>query len=587
MQNRKNPFHAKFFSKRLKVVSVLIYLALAVFMVQVSLITLVKGEENFEKSENNFLRKRDIEPPRGVIFDRNMKPVALNRHTYNIIVTRYKIPLNSLVKSVKEVSKILKKEIKVSINQIKAKPRWQGVAIIKGLSFDEALPIYERLHLLPGISVEDSYERYYPYGSVMSHVLGYVSLISVKQLEEYQEKGYTPYSYIGKMGIERQYESLLHGENGEDITVNDARGRKIEVIDSVQPKPGENLELTIDLDLQMMAVESLGALKGAVIAANPQTGEILALHSFPAFDPNNPSDKNNYFLNKAIRENYAPGSTFKPISAFAWLESGMSADEKVFCDSYFYIKGKKEPFRCDFRAGHGSLDLEEALKFSCNIYFYTIANKIGVGKIIDVAGRFGLGKKTGIDIPFERSGFLPTGGGDSLFRGEIVMLGIGQGKISVTPLQILNVYCALGNGGRLISPHVLKKHAVALDSSTADNAPAEFNAGEVVNINSNNLAAVRDGLYRVVHEVGGTGYRVGFKPEWDVAGKTGTAQNWRNKTPDAWFACWSPFYNPEIAVVAVIENAGHGAEYAAPITANIIAKYYEKKKAAEKKSQSN
>lgn len=580
MLDKRNPFNSQVFHFRLNILNFFVILLFIFLLANVFIITIFKGNENFEKSENNFLRRRHIEPPRGIIFDRNKKPLALNRYTYSVQLTKYKIPLNILLKSIKEVSHILNKDINVSLSQIKSKPRWEAITLLKGLKFDEVLLIYERIHQLSGISVEENYERFYPYKESLAFVLGFMGAINQRETEEYLQKGYSRNSYIGRTGVEYQYEKILRGAKGEDIIINDAKGRKIEVYDSIQPIPGENIELTLDIDMQNIAMSGLSSFKGAAVALNPQNGEIYVMASNPSFDPNN-LKQGGYFLNKAIREYYAPGSTFKPITSLAGLEYGMHSDENIFCDSYFYLKGRKDPFRCDFKAGHGFLDLKQALKYSCNIYFYTIANRVGADALINKASLFGFGNKTGIDLPGERMGFLPPIDKNSLFRGEVVMLGIGQGRLSVTPIQVLRFYSALANGGYLIKPHLFFNAEINNYTSEekrifVNNINTNYSEKEKLFINKEFLDVVRDGLFMVVNEKGGTGFKVGFKSEWRVAGKTGTAQNWRGKEPDAWFACWAPFENPQIAVAVVLENVGHGAEFAAPIARDIIAKYFEK-----------
>jgi len=463
-------------------------------------------------------------------------------------------------------------------------PSWKPILLMKGLKLDEVTPIFERMHQFQGISIEEDYERYYPYGTATAHISGFVGLIDKGEQKEYLSKGYLRTSYVGKAGIEGQYEDLLYGKKGLEILVRDAKGRKKELVENIPPKPGKNILLTLNLDLQLAAEKSLGERKGAVVVANPDTGEILALVSYPSFEPSQPSKKENIFLNRAIAEYYSPGSTFKPLTAITALENGYSPALKIFCDSYFYLKGRDKPFRCDFTAGHGSLDLEEGLKFSCNIYFYTLANKLGGNKLLSQASRFGFGEKTGIDLPGEKSGFIPLNDSKSLFRGEVVMLGIGQGRISITPIQMLKVYCAIANGGKCITPHLfLDLDETRIDEAESDNKSElkkeiqrNLNSEVDLNIEQNVLKIVRRGLYRVVNEEGGTAYRVGFDPKWRVAGKTGTAQNWRGELPDAWFACWAPFDNPKIAIVAIVENAGHGADIAAPIAKDILQKFFEK-----------
>jgi penicillin-binding protein 2 len=426
-------------------------------------------------------------------------------------------------------------------------------------------------------------------------VLGFVGEVSKQDLETAEYEANRPGENVGKAGVERVYNRHLTGENGfRQVLVNNV-GKFLDEIRRVEPVPGKELRLTLDYELQRVAEEGLGSSPGAVVALNPRSGEILVLASRPGFDPNLFAsrisaaqwtdlieDPNRPFQNRAIQSAFAPGSTFKVIMALAGLESGViDIDSSVYCNGAVNLYGR--PFRCWKAGGHGRVALHEAIRQSCNVYFYILGQKLGIDRIAAVATKFGFGQLTGIDLRGEVTGLLPSSAwkkrvlGEPWYPGETISVAIGQGRISVTPLQMAKAIGILATG-RICPVHLVAEPGRFVPAS---HDPAELDTPET------NLAPIRDAMWSSVNEWGtGHGARVaGF----EVCGKTGTAQTIGKETestlsdevrvqyvPNAWFTGFAPKDDPEIVVAVIIQRGGSGGSAAAPVAQKVFAAYYEK-----------
>jgi len=474
------------------------------------------------------------------------------------------------------------------------------IVIKRGAEWDNLSRIEARLFSLPGVFIEVTPARKYPYGSVAPHLLGYLGEISREDISEKRYKGARPGDLIGKYGIEKRFENDLAGIRGQRRLEVDAGGRLVRIIDEKPPVPGKDLHLSIDLDLQQASEEAMKGYVGALVAMDPQTGRILALVSSPGFDPdafargidneewkalNDPLSRP--LQNKALQGRYAPGSTFKIVVAAAALQEGVVSKNSSFkCTGRFRLG--RSVFRCWKRRGHGQVDLYKALVESCDIYFYQIGRKLGIEKIAKYATGFGLGSKTGIDLSDENEGFIATPEWklgryqEPWQEGETLITSIGQGYTLVTPLQMACLISAVANGGTLFSPVYLEKITgsdgrivKSFESDPRSNLP----------ISESNLGMIKRALVGAVNDEKGTGSRCKL-PDVLVAGKTGTAQvieqdthrqdkniQWKHRD-HAWFIAYAPAERPELAVAVLCEHSGHGGSVAAPIAREIFKTWF-------------
>jgi penicillin-binding protein 2 len=459
---------------------------------------------------------------------------------------------------------------------------------------------------LPGVAVEVVPIRQYLGGEMMAHLIGYTGEVSREDLEK-DESGESGIGDItGKNGIEKYLDSYLKGKSGaEQVEVN-VLGKEIKLVGRIQPVPGYNVMLTIDATLQKIAWEALKDMRGSVVAMDTRDGSVLALVSTPSFDPNLfnggisiedwenlSTDPSHPMENRAVSGQYPPGSTYKLIVAAAALEEGLiTPDTTFFCNGSFELGNRT--YRCWQKKGHGHVNLHRAIVESCDVYFYNLGKLIGVDKLAEYARGFGLGSASGIDLPREKGGLIPTKQWklarfrESWQMGETISLAIGQGYNLLTPLQLVNAYAALANGGVIYRPRLIKS-IETMDGRVIRSFEPE-QKGKIP-ISQKNMEILRYALWGVVNENGGTGYALRRK-EADVCGKTGTSQviglpedekarkrkiNLARFRDHALFVCFAPYKNPEIAVAVIVENAGHGGSVAAPIARKIIDAYFERK----------
>ena len=447
-------------------------------------------------------------------------------------------------------------------------------------------------HRLDGVEIEPYLTRHYPHGEALSHVTGYVGRIDQADLQRLPVERYRGTTHVGKTGIERQYESVLQGHPGLERVETNAQGRVLRVLEHDPPLPGENLSLTIDLDLQLSAIQALGPKAGAVVLLNVADGEVLALVSQPGFDPNQfvhgissqafgalLDDPHRPLFNRFLSGGYEPGSTVKPFLSLAGLAEGVITPEKeVFSGGHFQLPNHSRRYRDWRRGGHGWVDLELALAESVNVYYYQLAVELGIDRIARELALFGFGQATGLDLPGEAGGVLPTRSwkrgmfGEPWFPGETVITGIGQGFTVVTPLQLAQATAALAGRGRTAEP-----------SLTTAGEPMQM-----VSHRSAHWDAVFEGMAAVVHGPSGTAREVaGLLPE-PIAGKTGTAQVFGRPDDDeeraaldeeelpehlrnhALFVGFAPLESPRIAISVVVEHGGGGASVAAPVAARVL-----------------
>ena len=481
-------------------------------------------------------------------------------------------------------------EIQQAILKGKSKP-YDPLVVARDITFNQVAKVEMEMFNLPGVSIETIPEREYLFGNLGCHVLGYIGEISKRQLEQRDEGTYAPGDLIGKSGIELVSENTLKGKKGKRVFEVDARGQRVSVLDEKEPIPGHDVKLTPDYDLQAIARQSLGDKAGAVVAMVPGTGEVLVMESTPGFDPgifaasltaqqwkDIVEDPMHPLQNRAMRGAYPPGSIFKiVVSLAAFRAEVLDPSATVFCPGYYSLG--RVVFRCWKLEGHGDVDLVEAITKSCDVYFYTLGRTLGIDAIAEMGFQLGLGAKTGILLPDEASGLMPTRAwkrkrfNQPWHPGEHVIAAIGQGYTLVTPLQVAKAMGAVVNGGNVYTPRV-----VAMEKSVLERDLA---------IPKRQIDLIKKGLQGVVEDAQGTARSL-----WDrdisMGGKTGTAQVARgyvSRLPDeadipfkyrdhAWFFGFSPVENPEIVVVALVEHGGHGGAIAGPIVRDLIKGYY-------------
>ncbi len=551
-----------------------------------------------ERAERNRIKSLPLPAPRGKILDRDGRVLVDNSPSFRLLLSQDSLGPEQLP-IISEGLNIPDDKMRARLERLQSAqtPEYQTVVLKESLTPADVAFAESHKSELPGLELIRSQRRLYPSGGTAAHVLGYVGEISDRELEQAEFVLYEAGAEIGKAGIERQYNGVLTGSDGSRRVVVDSRGRRRGEFGIVKAQPGRSIRLTIDLDLQVVAELAMEGRQGAVVALDPRNGETLALLSTPSYDPNKfvggihtkdwqqlTNSPAKPLLNRAIQAQLAPGSLFKPIVALAAAEThAVDDDFRVYCNggAYFYNRY----FRCHKRGGHGLVGAREALIQSCDVYFYTIGNKLGIDKIAEYSSLTGLGKRTGIDLPHEEEGVVPSSlwkvrfFRERWYAGETISVAIGQGALTTTPLQVAYAIGGLAMGGVWHRPHL-----VAYDELQAIRPGFTPPEPHRVAVQRRNIDAIVGGLWGAVNE-GGTGIRARL-PGYDVCGKTGTAQRAsaeysHGKTdPElrdtAWFVGFAPCRAPEIVVVALIEQGEHGF-LAAPIVRDVIKAYFDKK----------
>jgi len=575
------------YERRIKVLLGIILFIFLVILIRVGWLQIVEGEKFLRLSQTARLRLIPLANPRGLIVDRNERVIADNTASFSIGVIPESLenPEKTLLKlkSIFPDIDLRKAEVKVK----KAKNPFRPVVLKEGIDISKVTYIEERGEEFPSVVILSQPIRSYPYGKLLSHIVGYLGEVNKNELKNLSFLGVEAGDLVGKMGIEEVYNSYLQGEKGGRQVEVDVYGRVLKTIFQKDPLPGDTVYLTIDVNIQKIAREEMGDRKGVVIIANPYTGEILSMLSLPSFDPNlfargisdekwlelsrNPE---NPLENRAVRGEYPPASTFKIVLVTAALETGKTIPSTKFhCPGYYKIG--KRIFKCWKKEGHGWLNLKDALIHSCDVYFYQLGLKLGVKNIIHYARLFGLGKPTGIDLGSEKKGFLPTSEWkEKLYKeiwypGDTANLSIGQGYILVTPIQMLDLISAVANGGYLIRPHLIKKIVDENGNTVFNFTPEKV---KKIPISKSTLEFLHEALAGVVKR--GTGWRANNKVV-KIAGKTGTAQLAGDKNPHNWFIGYAPADNPKLSIVVLVENKEEEISIAPQIAGRILSRIFD------------
>jgi penicillin-binding protein 2 len=553
-----------------------ILVMILIFVFQLIKLQLVQTPAYRKLAEENAARLHPLIAPRGIIYDRLGKVLLKNRPSFSLYVLPHFLPADKKDKVFYRLADILheSKEYLEGIYKENKNPQFEGIRIASELPASMVTRLEEEQVYLPGVEVICSPMRSYPYGSVAAHVLGYIGEVEPDELQALKEKGYRLGDLLGKDGVEKVYDKYLRGVTGGKKIEVDALGRSTRVKETLEPTPGYDLKLTLDLDLQLVAEEALQDWEGAVVVLNPKTGEILAMVSHPAFHPGKKWEEidqtNHPFMNRALSP-YPPGSTFKVVTLSAALQKGIT-NPKEFITCYGSYRLGTRIADCWLARGHGRLDPIEGLVWSCDVMFYELGKRLGPDVMNEFARQYGLAERTGIDLPQEKRGFIPTSQWkeetqkEPWYEGDSINMGIGQGFVQVTPLQMAVIFATLATGRRM-TPYVVKE---VVDKKGQMLYSAEPKEVALAPINPEYLFLIRKALEDVVWR--GTGVAA-YVPGFPAAGKTGTAQN--PGLPHAWFMCYAPTDDPEIVVVTFVAHGEHGDRTPAYVTRDILKWYKE------------
>ena len=594
------------FSRRIIILLVLCGLLLLVLLSRLLYLQVIAHEHFTTLSEDNRMKLQPIAPNRGLIYDRNGILLADNLPSYRLEITAEQIDdMSSTLAALDEIIHIRDIDRTRFEKLLRRKPRFQAVPLRFHLSDEEVARFSVSRHRFPGVDIQAGLARHYPLGQLAVHAVGYVGRIDERALKTLNTSNYSGTTHIGKTGVERTYEDLLHGTVGVRQVETTAQGRVVRVLKRTPPIPGQNLYLTLDSRLQAAAEAAFGDNAGSAIALDPKSGDILAFASLPTYDPNafvNGIDHADYkalrdnanepLFNRALRGQYPPGSTIKPFMGLAGLEEGITGSmSSTYCPGFFQLPGSTRKFRDWKRWGHGTVDLNKAITQSCDVYFYDLARSMGIERIHDYLKHFGFGTRTGIDLLGELPGLLPSAvwkrehRGEPWFPGETIITGIGQGFFLTTPLQLATATAVLATRGQRMKPNII--HA---EQETGHDAllPHRAQTVETLSINHpENWDLVIQSMIDVVHSTRGTARKIGLDSSYRIAGKTGTAQVFGLKQEEkydadtidkklhdhALFIAFAPVDDPQIALAVIVEHGGGGGSVAAPIARKILDAY--------------
>jgi penicillin-binding protein 2 len=579
------------------VLAVIVFLILAYYWK----VQILDFKKFWTLAEANRTRTLILTAPRGLILDRNGVILADNKASFKVSLVREHLKsLRPKFPAISGVLGISEEELRDRIERYKSLPPYEPVIIKDGLEPEDIAPIEARRHEYPELEVAAEPKRSYPFKTLAAHVLGYLQERTQEEIRDNPARNLNVGDMGGGAGIERQYDEKLTGRDGSVLEIVDSLGRGQEQISEQEATQGKDIRLTIDARLQKKAEDLLDGKEGVIVALDPSTGEILALASDPTFDPNRfisrfspeewvhfVNDPSSPLENRAVRGLYAPGSIFKLIMALGGLDAGYVTEQTtVFCSGAIMIYGT--PRSCWFPAGHGSMNLPNAIKNSCNIYFYTLGRQMGIEPIDAAAAKLGLGELTGIDLPGEKEGLIPSPEWkqktmkESWFPGETISVSIGQGQLQVTPLQIALMTAIIANRGVHPEPHLLLQTSAQAGRGRPDSSEAHAAEG-VPPFKTSSFEAVIEGMWRSVNDHG-TGQEARVEG-MDVCGKTGSTQIVSKERAEmlakagkpikthSWFSGFAPRNSPRLVVTVLVEYGGGGGAVAAPLAGELFSLY--------------
>lgn len=591
----------RIFSKRVVFAAAGVLLLVALLLGRYFHLQVVEHDNYRTASDRNRIHARAVPPRRGLIFDRDGTVLADNRPTFNLMVTRERSgDIDAMLAEVRTAIPLSEDDEQRFRRQLVRYLPFEAVPLKFNLSPEEIAMLAINRHRLPGVEVEAELVRHYPFAALLAHVIGYVGRINEQEMAEIDRVNYSGTHLIGKNGIEKYYEDLLHGTVGYENVETDARGRALRVLDHTDSVRGADITLTLDMRVQRVAYEALGAELGAVVALDPRNGAVIAIASAPSFDPNPfvsgigvadyarlRDSPDRPLLNRTMQGQYPPGSTVKPMFALAGLHYGINTPERSVRDPGWYrLNGQGRRYRDWKKWGHGwAVDLRTAVEQSCDVYFYDLAHRLGIQRLHDFSVQFGFGAPTGVDQTSERPGVMPSDAwkrkalGQRWYPGETLSAGIGQGYVLTTPMQLAQMTATLANRGHAFRPHLL---------AAIDGKPVEPELLHTVELSDPAYwDVVHQAMEAVVHSPRGTAKGIAAGLGYHVAGKTGTAQVVgiaqnatynaaalaKTQRDHALFVAFAPVEDPRIAVAVIVENGEHGSSTAAPIARRVMDAY--------------
>ncbi len=600
IKREKIVFKSRVILSAVIMLSMTLILILRLFNLQVT-----KHDYYLEEALGNQMQNLPITPIRGDILDRNGKILATNEFSYILTITPEKVTnLNETLIELELSDLISYEDIKKFNKKLSRFKKFQNIPLKFNLS-ESSVASFHIKNNLPGVEVESYFHRVYPYGASSAHLIGYVSSMNQKEKSNYDKKNYTGTNFVGKTGIEKQYEKLLHGESGVKQIERNVAGRIVDTRIISPSIAGQDIYLNIDIDFQLKAESLLGDSRGVIALINVKDGSILSLVSTPSFNPNwfvngitveryndLSSNEDLPLFDRSIKGLYPPGSTIKPMIALAGLElNNITIKHSTFCPGYYKLNNYSRKFNDWKRSGHGKVNVIEAIAQSCDVFFYDLAFNMGIDQIHDSLSYFQFGKQTGIDLPGELSGILPSrewkkiNKDEPWYRGETLITGIGQGFMTASPLQLALATAAIANKGQLLTPQVLM-HSQSKNGDLFEEQ--NLKAKQIPIKDISNWELIIEAMKQTVYGKFGTAKRLNNKLQYSLAGKTGTAQvfgldpeeeyiaeNIEEKLRDhALFTGFAPIEDPQVAIAIIVENAGSGSSKAAPLARELLDEYF-------------
>jgi penicillin-binding protein 2 len=597
---KSSPHENRLFLSRSIVLIIFVLVLFFALVARLMYLQIETHEKYTDLAQNNRVKLSVITPVRGLIFDTKGRILAENNPSYSLELIPEQInDIDETVKRLTQFLPITEKEIARFNKRRKFHKRFTSTPLRNRLNDTEVAIFSANRHLFPGVEIQARPLRHYPYPELTSHVVGYVGAINEKELKTIDPANYRGSRFIGKTGIEKTYETELHGYVGYQQTENTAQGRSIKVLSHTPPLSGSNLTLNIDIELQKIAYDALGDYTGTIAAIDTRTGAVRAMVSKPGFDGNlfaKGIDQASYnalqtsskrpLFNRSLRGQYPPGSTLKPFFGLAGLDYNViDATRKINCPGFYRLPKKEHKYRDWKRGGHGMMNVHNSIVQSCDVFFYILAHELKIDRMHSFLSLFGFGQKTGIDILGEKSGLLPSrqwkrrARNTAWYPGETLIAGIGQGFNLTTPLQLAHATAILANKGTAFTPTLVSS---INESSVKPKAivPVKLN-------NDSHWDLIINAMYDVVNGARGTARRIKIGAPYKIAGKTGTAQVFSVKQDEkydeenvlehlkdhALFISFAPAKNPQLAIAVIVENGGHGGSVAAPIARAIFDRY--------------
>ena len=595
------------FQSRVVIASLFVLALILVLLSRIYSLQIINYDYYSQEALGNQLQQLPITPARGSILDRNGKILAANSLSFKLTITPEKVKsVENTIDELRRMGLINDNDIEQFNKSRKRFRKFHNIAIRHNVS-EKAAATFLTQAQLPGVEIEPYFHRIYPNSDSSSHLIGYVSSMNQNDKDSYDKVNYAGTTFVGKTGIEKQYENLLHGNSGTKQIERNVSGRVVDSKVLIPAEAGEDLYLSIDLDLQLKAEELMSGKRGALALIDVNNGSLLALVSAPTFDPNwfvggisfkqyqNLQDNPDLPLfDRSIKGLYPPGSTIKPMVALGGLEQkNTTINSTVFCPGYYKISNYSRKFHDWKRTGHGHVDVKDAIAQSCDVYFYDLAYNMGIDKLHDSLAYFQFGQKTGVDLPGEFAGILPsrdwkkTNRDEPWYRGETLNTGIGQGFMTASPIQLALATAAIANKGQLLVPQLLMHTQNSVGKVTTSIAQKSH---QIPIKDINNWQTIIDGMEQTVYGATGTARRLNHNLGYTLAGKTGTAQvfgldpeetyiaeKYEEKLRDhALFTGFAPIKNPQVAIAIIVENAGSGSSIAAPIAKAVLDVYFDK-----------